>query len=77
VTTQLVRTPAERANGTAAMLVAFGRPVGVAAAGRAATKANIASTAERIRLLLADHVRAAATRLGAPLPAADSGGPDR
>jgi hypothetical protein len=89
VTTQLVRTPAERATGTAARQVSR-RLAGLLvrglmrltvtgrAAGRVATRATIASTAERIRLLLADHVRVAATRLGALLPAAaDSGGPDR
>jgi hypothetical protein len=54
------------------------RPVGVAEAGRAATKATIAVTAEPIRLLLADHVRITAAQLGAPpLAPADPGGPDR
>ena len=58
--------------------VAFGQPVGVAEAGRAATKANIAGAADRIRLLLADHVRATAGReTASPLPAADRGGADR
>ena len=113
MTALLVRTPAERARGTAAMqvsrrlaglpahglmrltvtgvrgrrvprvrlpvTVASGRPAEVAVAGRVATRATVAGTAERIRLLLADHVRPAATRPDTRLPAAaaDAGGPDR
>jgi hypothetical protein len=61
-------TPAECADGTAAMQVSRRRAAG----------ANIAGTAERVRLLLANHVRTAAAGRGAPpLAPADPGGPVR
>jgi 1-acyl-sn-glycerol-3-phosphate acyltransferase len=71
--------------------VAFGHPTQVAAPGTTPSRQNVAATAERIRALLADPVRAATagpdappaapstahTAAPAPGAAADPGGPDR
>ena len=104
ISRKVVRTPAERARGTAAghaaaghaaarqpVTVAFGRATTVADPG-AFRRQNIAAAADRIRLLLADHVRlvaagyagaghaaarAAPTAAGPPRGPADPGGSDR
>jgi 1-acyl-sn-glycerol-3-phosphate acyltransferase len=58
--------------------VAFGRPVAVAEPGTPATRQHITAAAEHVRLLLADHVQAAAGwRIDVPTRQADPGGSDR